>query len=400
MIKFSIDYYDKNSFFKTLDYSNKIILSSTSDTLFIYNLKENKYVFNACKKVSIYGKKNIIELRDDLYFYDGKRVTSEDYYNAILKYKELLPSFSNNIDSISFSTNKLIINLKHNDKLLLNKLSFYLFSPNRNNVTSGRYYLSDINDESIILKNNKYYRNKSNKELKFIKCEDYNIEKELFSKKIVDIDNNTFFELSNLNMNNEKSGIIISLEISTKISLKERKDIVRNINKTNISNKLGNSYFVKDDFFFNNIFKYKKRNTKKNGNGKILKLLYNEFYPNFQIASFIKEELEKNNYNVVLINSTYQNFKNDFDFDLKLTLNYFEYIDDLYFYGSKYFMFVMKNNLLYKFLVNHNLFLKLINKMFKNKYIKEPILSFYSNYRVNDITHDFSYLECNYDKLK
>lgn len=400
MIKFSIDYYDKNSFFKTLDYSNKIILSSTSDTLFIYNLKENKYVFNACKKVSIYGKKYIIELRDDLYFYDGKRVTSEDYYNAILKYKELLPSFSNNIDSISFSTNKLIINLKHNDKLLLNKLSFYLFSPNRNNVTSGRYYLSDINDESIILKNNKYYRNKSNKELKFIKCEDYNIEKELFSEKIVDIDNNTFFELSNLNMNNEKSGIIISLEISTKISLKERKDIVRNINKTNISNKLGNSYFVKDDFFFNNIFKYKKRNTNKNGNGKILKLLYNEFYPNFQIASFIKEELEKNNYNVVLINSTYQNFKNDFDFDLKLTLNYFEYIDDLYFYGSKYFMFVMKNNLLYKFLVNHNLFLKLINKMFKNKYIKEPILSFYSNYRVNDITHDFSYLECNYDKLK
>ena len=350
--------------------------------------------------MSIYGKKYIIELRDDLYFYDGKRVTSEDYYNAILKYKELLPSFSNNIDSISFSTNKLIINLKHNDKLLLNKLSFYLFSPNRNNVTSGRYYLSDINDEFIILKNNKYYRNKSNKELKFIKCEDYNIEKELFSEKIVDIDNNTFFELSNLNMNNEKSGIIISLEISTKISLKERKDIVRNINKTNISNKLGNSYFVKDDFFFNNIFKYKKRNAKKNGNGKILKLLYNEFYPNFQIASFIKEELEKSNYNIVLINSTYQNFKNDFDFDLKLTLNYFEYIDDLYFYGSKYFMFVMKNNLLYKFLVNHNLFLKLINKMFKNKYIKEPILSFYSNYRVNDITYDFSYLECNYDKLK
>ena len=90
MIKFSIDYYDKNSFFKTLDYSNKIILSSTSDTLFIYNLKENKYVFNACKEMSIYGKKYIIELRDDLYFYDGKRVTSEDYYNAILKYKELL----------------------------------------------------------------------------------------------------------------------------------------------------------------------------------------------------------------------------------------------------------------------------------------------------------------------
>lgn len=400
MIKFSIDYYDKKSFFKTLDYSNKIILSSTSDTLFIYDLKENKYILNACRGVSIYGKKYIIKLRDDLYFYDGKRVTGEDYYDAILKYKEFLPSFSDNLNLISFTNDELIIILKHKDKLLLNKLSFYLFTPNRNNVTSGKYYLSDINDEFIILKNNKYYRNNSNKKLKFIKCEDYNIEKELFSEKIVDIDNNTFFELSNLNMNNEKSGIIISLEISTKIPLKERKDIVRNINKTNISNKLGNSYFVKDDFFFNNIFKHKKRNTKKNGNGKILKLLYNEFYPNFQIASFIKEELEKNNYNVVLINSTYQNFKNDFDFDLKLTLNYFEYIDDLYFYGSKYFMFVMKNNLLYKFLVNHNLFLKLINKMFKNKYIKEPILSFYSNYRVNDITHDFSYLECNYDKLK
>lgn len=400
MIRFSIDYYDKKSFFKTLDYSNKIILNSTSDTLFIYNSKENKYIFNACKKISVYGKKYIIELRDDLYFYNGKRVTSEDYYNAILKYKELLPSFSNNINSISFSTDKLIIILKHNDRLLSNKLSFYLFSPNRNNVTSGRYYLSNVNDKFIVLKNNKYYRNKSNNELKFIKCEDYNIEKELFRRKIVDIDNNTFFELSNLNTNNEKSGIIISLEISTKIPLKERKNIVNSINKINVSNKLGNSYFVKDDFFFNDIFKYKEKSTRKNGNGKIIKLLYNEFYPNFQIASLIKEELEKSNYKVILVNSAYQDFKNDFDFDLKLTLNYFEYIDDLYFYGSKYFMFVMRNNFLYKFLVSYNLLLKFINKMFKNKYIKEPILSFYSNYNVNNITYDFSYLECNYDKLK
>ena len=45
MVKFSIDYINSASFFKKLDYSNKIILSSTADTLFIYDREKNKYIF-------------------------------------------------------------------------------------------------------------------------------------------------------------------------------------------------------------------------------------------------------------------------------------------------------------------------------------------------------------------
>ena len=43
MIKFSIDYIDNNSFYKNLDYSNKIILNAIADPLFVYDKKTNKY---------------------------------------------------------------------------------------------------------------------------------------------------------------------------------------------------------------------------------------------------------------------------------------------------------------------------------------------------------------------
>ena len=42
---------------------------------------------------------------------------------------------------------------------------------------------------------------------------------------------------------------------------------------------------------------------------------------------------------------------------------------------------------------------KVMNKLFKNKYIKEPLISFYSNYLTNDKTSNFSYLECDYKKI-
>lgn len=85
MVKFSIDYINSASFFKKLDYSNKIILSSTADTLFIYDREKNKYILNACESFKVYNNKYLFNLRKDIYYYDGTRVTAHDYVKAIIE---------------------------------------------------------------------------------------------------------------------------------------------------------------------------------------------------------------------------------------------------------------------------------------------------------------------------
>lgn len=399
MVKFSIDYINSNSFFKKLDYSNKIILSSTSDTLFIYNEEKNKFVLNACESFEVHGNKYIFNLRRDIYYYDGTKVTANDYAKAILDQKQLIPEFFENILSINGNDTVILITLKRKDKNFINKLSFYLFSPH-SEKTCGRYYISKISNKNIILLPNKFYRNRATDKLEYILCENAIKDRFYFDNNITDINNNTFLKLDNTNLKKEKSGIIFSIEVSTKYSANERKHIINSINKNHIVSQLGNSYFVKNDFFFEEISKYKYCNMKELKNKKKLKLFYNKYYPNHEISLLIKKELEKKNYEVELIKMDYDNFKKLSNYDLKLVLNYFEYIDNLYFYSSNYFKYIMKKSKKYKFLLNNNILLNTINFMFKRKWIKEPLISFYSCYDSNRYTEFFSYLECDYNKIK
>lgn len=398
MIKFSIDYFDETLFFKKLDYSNKLILNAVSDPLFIYDSKSNKYKCNACKKYLIKGKKMIIYLRNDLFFYDGKKVTAKDYIDAIKENLSKINSMKNNIKSVICENEKIEIQMKYQDKNILSKLSCYFFSPHLTS-TSGRYFIYKITDKDILLKPNVYYRNKAKNDLKYIKLKTYQEDQKAFESKIVDISNNTFFDLNSNNKNNEKSGIIISLELSTKIKIEDRELIVKSINKNNLVSKLGNAYYLKNDFSFENYSNYKFKR-KINYHKKTIVLMYNDFYPNHEIAKSIKIELENNNYQVILKEETYENLKIQTQYDIKLTLNYFEYISDFYFYESKYFTYIMKENLFYKYLVKKQINCNLVNKLFKKQYIKEPLISFYSNFHTNDMTNEFSYLDCDYNKLK
>lgn len=395
MIKFSIDYYDKNSFFKQFDYSNKIILNAITDPLFIYDKKENKYIPNACIDYKIEGNTYIFTLKDNLYFYDGNKVTSQDYVDVLIDNKGLLEL---NIISIKSKDNKVIIDLKEKDDTLIKKLSIYLSAPHKNK-TSGRYYIDKISSEQIELLPNKFYRNKVKEKLEFIKLETIEENLDYFNKKKLDITNNTFIKLNNINKQLEKSAIIFSIEISSKYSKNIRERIVKSINKNNLVSSLGKSYYIKNDFFFGEETKYKYKN-KKNKEHLKLKLSYNKFYPNKEIAELIKKELEKNNFEIDLIENTYDDFKLLSSYDLKLTLNYFEYLDDFYFYNSKYFKYIMKDNLLYRHLLSRKHMKRIINKMFQNKYLKEPLISFYSSYKTTKQTKDFSYLECDYQKIK
>lgn len=397
MIKFSIDYFNETLFFKKLDYSNKLILNAVTDPLFIYDNKLNKYKCNACKKYLIKGKKIIIYLRNDLFFYDGKKVTTKDYIDAIRQNLNKVNSMEINIKSIVGKNGKIEIHTKHKDKNILGKLSCYFFSPHLSS-TSGRYFIYKITNKSILLKPNMHYRNKANNDLKYIKLKTHQENKKAFERKLVDISNNTFFDLNSNNKNNEKSGIIISLELSTKIKIKDRELIIKSINKSSLVSKLGNAYYIKNDFFFNDHSNYKFKR-KINYYKRTVVLVYNDFYPNYEIAKNIKIELENNNYQVILKEETYENIKVQTQYDIKLTLNYFEYIDDFYFYESKYFTYIMKKNLFYKYLVKKQIYYNLINKLFKKQYIKEPLMSFYSNFYTNDLTNKFSYLDCNYNEL-
>ena len=390
MIKFSIDYFDETLFFKKLDYSNKLILNAVSDPLFIYDSKSKKYL--------IKGKKMIIYLRNDLFFYDGKKVTAKDYIDAIKENLSKINSMKNNIKSVICENEKIEIQMKYQDKNILSKLSCYFFSPHLTS-TSGRYFIYKITDKDILLKPNVYYRNKAKNDLKYIKLKTYQEDQKAFERKIVDISNNTFFNLNSNNKNNEKSGIIISLELSTKIKIEDRELIVKSINKNNLISKLGNAYYLKNDFSFENYSNYKFKR-KINYHKKTIVLMYNDFYPNYEIAKSIKSELESNNYQVILKEETYENLKIQTQYDIKLTLNYFEYISDFYFYESKYFTYIMKENLFYKYLVKKQINCSLVNKLFKKQYIKEPLISFYSNFHTNDMTNEFSYLDCDYNKLK
>ena len=60
----------------------------------------------------------------------------------------------------------------------------------------------------------------------------------------------------------------------------------------------------------------------------------------------------------------------------------------------------MKQSILYKILLSNNNMLYLINKLFQRKYLKEPIMSFYSEYKTTKATKNFSFLECNYNKIE
>lgn len=395
MIRFSIDYFEKKAFFKQLDYSNKVILNAIADPLFIYDKKENKYIPHACSSHKVKGKTHIIILKENLYFYDGSKVTAQDYIDEINDNKDLI---NLNISSIKAKENKIIINLKNKDKCLIKKLSVYLAAPHKNK-TSGRYYINKTYSNRIELIPNKYYRIRANEKLEFIKLETLKENIEYFSKKKIDITNNTLIKINNKNKKVEKSGIIYSLEISSKYSKSTREKIVKSINKNNIVLSLGSSYFIKNNFFFKEETKYKYRK-KKNQERQKLKLSYNKFYPNKEIAELIKKELEKNNFKVELVENSYEDFKVLSTFDLRLTLNYFEYIDDFYFYNSKYFKYIMKKNILYSVISSKCSMKRYLNKMFRKKYIKEPLISFYSDYKITRKTEDFSYLECNYSKIK
>lgn len=410
MIIFSIDGLPKNNIhFLANDYNSKILYTAICDPLFKYDKKQKKYICGSCYKFETSNnfKKFIITLRDDLYYSNGKKIYPRDYkdiFEKVIKQNKLLRVYFENVKEIACLDNKIIFCLFKTDKFFINRLSLYQLSP----INCGPFASKTINSKNIKLSPNKFYRKNMTTSLEYLIQTNEKDHLAFFEKNKVDITNNTLFPINQKNITNnyneEESHINYNVEISTKIPIKVRKNLVSCINKTKIANTLNSNVQTIDCFLLEN-HSFKKVKNKNVYYKKTLTMGYNDFYPNKLVAELICDDLRKNNYNVKLEEYSYQNSNSSYTlkYDINLVLNNFEFYDPLYFYDSLYFKTIMKNSKKYHLCLNlykktgNKIFLRNACIMFRNKFIKEPLISIKSRYLTNEKTKEFSFLELNYD---
>ena len=425
MITFSIDTLPlSKNIIDSNDYSSKIIYSATSDTLFKYSLKKNKIIKNSCSyyKYSNNNKILTIKIRDDLYFYNGDKVTANDYYHTfrhILNSKThigiIFRHFFTDIKILDDCTFQLV-NKTKNDKSY-EILSIYSACCLKNNYTSGAYYIEKTVKNFIILKRNEFYRekihNKDAEVIKFILTDGLNDYK-LFNNKIIQITNNTMCDINNIDKYNyirENNyiylNIIFSNEMMRNRYKKIRKIISDIIDKDKIANMLDNKYDINESFIVNNSITNIKRkkiniNIDTTKSIKPLTLGYNNFYPNKIIAEEIKKQLEAVGFKIDLVENKF-NIKNTCD--LNITLNHLEYITESSIINGSYFFVILEKNSIYKTIlkmynVTHKKYLlDLINKkLLKLKY-KIPLLKMNGYYLKSDKYNKFNYIELNFNEM-
>ena len=426
MITFSIDTFPlSNNILESNDYSSKVIYSAVCDTLFKYSLSKKEIVKNACDYYEYTNnRKNlIIKIRDDLYFFNGNKVTAADYCNT---FKEILSSnthigiifknFFSNVQLLDEMTFQLNNKTKNTESYKI--LSIYSTACVKGKYTSGPYYIKELKDNYILLERNEFYRkrmcNESAKELKFILTDglkDYN----LFIKNKVQITNNTLCDVNKIDKYNyirEDNYIFLNLVFSFKLMNKDfkkmRNEIRSIINRDKILHLLKYKHNANYSFIVNdNCSKYlsKKVDDKKIdklNSKKSLTLGYNNFYPNKEIAIEIKRQLEEAGFKINLVENTF-NVKNTSD--LNIVLNHLEYISSDAMINGSYFSLLLQKSPVYKMIfklynkTHNDYLLHIINKKILKLNFKIPILKMNSYYLKKDIYRRFNYIELNFEEL-
>ena len=425
MITFSIDTFPlSNNILESNDYSSKIIFSAVCDTLFKYNLSKKEIEKNACDYYAYTNdKKNlIIKIRDDLYFYNGNKVTAIDYCNT---FEEILSStthigiifrnFFSNVKLIDKMTFQLTNKSKNIESYKI--LSIYSTTCVKKNYTSGPYYIKELKNNYILLERNKFYRkkmhNKSSSKLKFILTDGINDYK-LFINNTVQITNNTLCDVNKIDKYNyikEENYIYLNLAFSPKLMNRKfkrlRDNICNTIDRVKILNLLKYKHDANYSFIVNNNSKsmLKKKNFKsklKSNNKEVLTLGYNDFYPNKEIALEIKRQLEEVGFTIHLIENTF-NIKNTSD--INIVLNHLEYISPDSMINGSYFSLLLQKSFIYKPILKfynktHNAdLLYIINKKISKLNFKIPILKMNSYYLKKDGYKHFNYIELNFEEL-
>lgn len=444
MIFFRVDILPVNrNIILSYDYNASIVFSAVSDPLFKYSFSGEKIILHACLDyfVGDYGKSHTFVLRNDLYFYNGIKVDPSDYFNTINKIRSSqtpLKYLFTNIKSMSYTRNSLTIELYEPNYSFYKLFSKYNITPYNNNLTSGPYFIDKTNDRFYLLKRNKYFRNNQlgtkYENIKFIKSTDFYNDIQLFKNGNLDITCNTmfpFWEISNY-LNELKiypSNIFASLDFINSKYLNNRfvnlrKAISMSINRSEICQKFCGMFFVANDYFLDNYHPQKdviynlklsidhiKKYFSLNDDNTI-RIGYDKFYPNKEILIYVKAYLEYLGLKVVLVVDDF--FNPRYDYDIKLSLNYPDFVDNMAFYTSPYFLSALyvdnvKFNAyykLYKSVLNSKdgsrkgKCLNIMNKIVLDRVIKIPLFKMNSIYFVSNKLNNFNFLSLDYSILK
>ncbi len=423
MITFSID---GNPLTKDInqavDYNSKVVYSAITDTLVKYDYHNKKYVNWACKEIKAFNnyKKHVVNLREDLFFDNGQKVTPSDYVDAIEKIKKNNPIVGEtlkNIKRIKVTQNTIIFFLKKTDSNFNRILSQFNISPFKDGLTSGPYKINSVDKSSITLEKNHFYRIKvKNNKIKFIIDKDVYAGFHKYINNEIDITNNTMFPFDEIDNNVivEPSYIFLTINFNLKMLQPEkrllRKAILHLINRENLVKKMPNIGSIANDFFLENYDEDVDHNFNLDKGRKLLEkttfkkeisLGYSDYYPNEIIAKEIKKMLEKEGLLIKIVKWPYGIANNSTD--MNLLLNNALYFDNNYFYESYYFRLLIdlakKNHVfvrIYSYMVPKSKEKDFFNKIIFGKALKIPLLKMNSIYLKKDKLKRFHYNELNF----
>lgn len=403
------------------DYNSKYLYSAISDPLFRYCDRTKKIEPYACEsfKSSNNFHKFVFELRDDLYFFNGEKATAEDYYNSFQKIIDsncYTKYILEEVKKIKYINNSLIFYLKHRNKNFYKKLSMFNFTCVKNSLTSGPYYISNKGAESIELKRNSFFRtklnNKHNSTIVF-KVTNGIDDIERFEMGNLNITNNTIFPCDKINnyknLMIKENYIYMNINFNNKFFSKScrnfRRHLMNLINRDEINDELNGVYKNNTSFMIFN--DSKTRNIKrgerysKSYKPKKITLGYDNFYPNYIVASVLKKQVQRDNIKVQLIKNKFE-FKNKSD--INLVLNYPDYLDDESVLISNYFK-AINAGFKYKIytvcfrIFNSKRYLDKIDYYLLKNAVKIPILKMKSIYLCDKDLEKFNHVEFNFEEL-
>lgn len=418
---FSLDAFPvNNNILENNDYNGQMIFAALSDPLFKFD--GTSIIANACKEyiTSKNGKEHTFVLRDNLYFSDGKKVTAQDYQksiNHLLLSNSPLSLLLANISTLSSDGLQLKVLLKRPDFQFYKILSRSNFTPCRNKITSGRFEIKSYKKDEICLRPNIFHREftKNQSDIKFARITDPETELNLYNKRTIDFTSNTSFRHNNVQKYRKSlckypSFITMSLSFINKDLLqpkykKLRRIILYSINRTEIAKSFNNIFTPTSSYVLrgNNIDLFIPTNSYFPID---IRVGYDDFYPNKKVLEIIKKQLAKHGINIVLVKDNF--YKPNYNYDMKLSLYFPDFLDDSAFYRSTYFnalvYFANKHNLyfkslqkqLYKQKISTSVFKRLNRLLLKNALII-PLFSMNSIYLSRNL--DFSFQKLNYESL-
>lgn len=396
----------KKNLIEINDYNGIIVYSAVSDPLFKYN--GTSISPHACSEYTIRkrGKLYLIKLRTDLFDFNGRQIQAADY-SAVLNNARTLDTnikyLLDNIADIRTDGLLLTIYLHKSDYQFYKVLSKINFSP-----VSGPFYIKQISKTEIILAPNKYYRTYTNgtKGLRFGLYD---------NKQKIDFSCNTnltetFIKKHRNDLSIYPSFITISLAfINPELLQPEhsclRQTLLQNINADTIAQK-HTTLHPTNTFCesVNHPTAYMHSKSIQDLNKREISIGYDNFYPNIQILKAVKQQLLHAGITVKLVRDDYYNPK--YNYDLKLMLSYPDYIDDIAFYRSQYFLTLLRLSCggrhirivkkLYRPTIKQNILVSL-NKIMLDNALIIPLFKLDSAYISENTRFDFRIF--NYDQL-